>query len=107
MSSYGNHCYTPERELITHRLVLAAMNFYDDEFAEIMGQVKTCDDMAAVAALLAEQLAERLTDGIEYEDAAAYTADVAEAARPIEARIAELKQELGTRAIRGHGFGIN
>ncbi len=107
MSSYGNHCHTPERELITRRLVLAAMNTNDDEFEETINQVETCDDMIAVAALLAEQLAEQLLDGIEYEDHDTYEADVAEAARPIEARIAGLEAELGTQAIRRYGFGTN
>lgn len=107
MSSYGNHVHTPERELITRRLVLAAMNINDDKFEELINQVETCDDMTAVAALLAEQLAEQLLDGIEYVPHATYEADVAKAARPIEARIAELEAELGTRAIRRHGLGVN
>jgi hypothetical protein len=110
MSSYGNRCHTPERELIALRLMLAAMHTDDDEFAEIMDHIETCDDMAAVAALLAEQLAEHLTADIEYDydrDITAYEADVAKAARPIVARTAELEQELGMRAIRRHGFGTN
>jgi hypothetical protein len=107
MSSYGNHCHTPERELITHRLVLAAMNTNDDEFKEIMYRVESCEDITAIAALLAEQLSDQLLDGIEYVSQAAYEADVAKAAQPIEARIAELEAELGMRAFRRHGFGTN
>ncbi len=114
MSSYGNRCWTPERELITRRLVLAAMNTDDDGFKEIINHVETCEDVGAVAALLAEQLAEQLAGGFvdEYEDTCqfdldAYEAYVAEVAKPIKARIAELEQEVGAQAILLPGFGIN
>jgi hypothetical protein len=39
MSSYGNHVWTPQLDLIVQRLVLAAMNGYDDEFAEILHSI--------------------------------------------------------------------
>ena len=61
MSSYGNRCYTPERELITRRLVLAAMNLDDFKFEMIIDEVLRSDGVVAVAALLAEQLAQQLT----------------------------------------------
>ena len=59
MSSYANRAWTPEREATAHRLVLAAINLDDDQFAQIIDQTG-CGDMAAVAALLAEQLVDRI-----------------------------------------------
>jgi hypothetical protein len=54
MSSYGNHVWTCERENIARRLVIAARNDDDIEFEQIMAGIN-CADMAAVAALLAEE----------------------------------------------------
>jgi hypothetical protein len=59
MSSYGNHCWTPERDLIAQRLVQAAIDIDDDAFEHIIEAVHPCD-MVAVTALLAEQLAGQL-----------------------------------------------
>jgi hypothetical protein len=80
MSSYGNHVWTPQLDLTVQRLVLAAMNGYDDEFAEILHSIAginvgwpfgddappmNCPNTAAAigalfaaTALLAEQLAD-------------------------------------------------
>lgn len=82
MSSYGNHCWTPERESVAHKLVQLAMDCDDDGFAETLHGIagigagwpfgdqaapmhtadpaKAISDLLAVTALLAEQLAERL-----------------------------------------------
>jgi hypothetical protein len=89
MSSYGNHCWTPERDLIAQRLVLAAMDCDDVEFEHIIYQVKSTGDFVALTALLAEQLSEQLTADVD---------DIDEAAKPVKARILELEQQLGSIA---------
>jgi hypothetical protein len=66
MSSYGNHVWTQDRESAAHKLVQAAMDCDDDGFAEILhGIANNGDDLLAVTALLAEQLAEYAEREIE------------------------------------------
>jgi hypothetical protein len=84
MSSYGNHCWTAERDLIAQRLVLAAMDCDDVEFEHIIYQITSTGDFVALTALLAEQLAGELLEAFGEDHAAC----------PIKARIAQLQAEL-------------
>jgi hypothetical protein len=104
MSSVANHVYTPERDLIAQRLVLAAMTDEDnvERVDDIVNQAESCVDMTAVALLLAEQLAGQLTAGFEdsddcYFDLDAWEVYIAKAAEPIEARICALEHAVNAR----------
>jgi hypothetical protein len=58
VTSYASHVWSPERDQAARQLVVTAMNDDDDGFEKAIKQIDVTD-MAAVAAILAELLADR------------------------------------------------